>query len=197
MTDPSGTPAQSPRQKFLIEWGPLLVFFLINYLEGIFAATGAFMAAMAAAMAYSWHLSRHIAPMLWVSGGLVLVFGGLTLALQDELFIKIKPTLVYLIFAAVLGAGLAFGRIYLRMVLGAAFPPLTERGWRILTLNWTIFFIVMAAANEVVWRSFSTDIWVAFKTFGAIPITFLFAIAQAPVILKNQAPEQAAEKPAQ
>jgi len=179
----------SARQRFLTELGPLLVFFLVNWFEGIYAATGAFMVAMVAAMAYSWHVSRHVAPMLWVSTVLVLVFGGMTLWLQDATFIKLKPTLVYTIFAVVLGVGLMTGRSFLRLLLGAAFPAMTDRGWQLLTRNWVIFFLAMAVVNEIVWRNTSTDLWVAFKTFGAIPLTLLFALSQTPVLLKHQLEE--------
>jgi len=179
-------PKPSSRQRFLTELGPLLVFFLVNWFEGIFAATGAFMVAMVVAMAYAWHRTRHVPPMLWVSTVLVLVFGGLTLWLQEELFIKIKPTIVYTIFAVVLMAGQMMGRTFLRTLLGAAFPAMTARGWALLTRNWVIFFFAMAILNEIVWRSVSTDWWVAFKTFGAIPITLVFALAQTPVLLKHQ-----------
>jgi len=182
----AGSAQPSPRQRFVTELGPLLVFFLVNWFEGIYAATGAFMVAMVAAIAYSWHASRHVPPMLWVSTVLVLVFGGLTLWLQDALFIKLKPTIVYTIFAVVLMAGLMTRRSFLRTLLGAAFPAMTDRGWRVLTRNWIVFFFAMAALNEIVWRSVSTDLWVAFKTFGAIPLTFLFALSQTPILLKHQ-----------
>jgi len=186
MTETSTKPQASPRQRFLIELGPLLVFFLVNWFEGIFAATGAFMVAMVVAMGYSWHATRHVPPMLWVSTGLVLVFGSLTLWLEDETFIKLKPTIVYSVFAVVLLAGQMNGRSFLRTVLGAAFPPMNDTGWRLLTRNWIIFFFAMAVLNEIVWRSVSTDLWVAFKTFGAIPLTLIFALAQTPVLLKHQ-----------
>jgi intracellular septation protein len=124
--------------------------------------------------------------MMWVSTVLVVVFGGLTLWLHDETFIKLKPTIIYLIFASILLTGLWSGRIFLRTVLGAAFPPLTDRGWVLLTRNWALFFIGMAVLNEAVWRNVSTDHWVMFKTFGAIPLTFIFAIAQTPVVTRHQ-----------
>lgn len=193
MTETSAKPQQTGTQRLLTELGPLLVFFGVNWVEGIFAATAAFMVAMVAAMAFAWHKTRHVPPMLWVSTALVLVFGSLTLALADETFIKIKPTLVYTIFAAVLGIGLLRGRLYLRTLLGAAFPPMSERGWIVLTRNWAVFFVAMAGVNELVWRAFSTDVWVAFKVFGAIPLTFLFALAQAPVLMKHGTAEDAAE----
>lgn len=179
-------PKASARQRFLTELGPLLVFFIVNWQADIFAATGAFMVAMVIAMIWSWLKTRHIAPMMWVSTALVVVFGGLTIWLHDEMFIKLKPTIIYLFFAIVLLTGLFSGRMFLRTVMGPAFPPLADRGWVLLTRNWIIFFVAMAVLNEIVWRSVSTDMWVAFKTFGAIPITFVFAIAQTPVIMKHQ-----------
>jgi len=174
------------RHKFLTELGPLLVFFIVNWFEGILAATGAFMVAMVLALGWSWHATRHIPVMLWVSTALVLVFGGLTLYLDDALFIKIKPTVIYCLFAVILLTGLWRGRLFLKTVMGPAFPPIRDTGWRILTRNWSLFFISMAGLNEFVWRSFSTDSWVAFKTFGAIPIVLLFSIAQTPVLLRHQ-----------
>lgn len=184
----AGTANRSPtaRHKFLTELGPLLVFFIVNWFEGILAATGAFMVAMLLALGWSWHTTRHIPVMLWVSTGLVLVFGGLTLYLDDALFIKIKPTVIYCLFAIILLTGLWRGRLFLKTVMGQAFPPIHEAGWRILTRNWSLFFLFMAGLNEFVWRSFSTDSWVAFKTFGAIPVILLFSIAQTPVLLRHQ-----------
>lgn len=191
MTDEHGGtgPTLDARRRFLTELGPLLVFFLVNWKAGIYAATGAFMAALLIAMAYGWAKTRHVAPMMWVTLVLVLGFGGLTLWLRDETFIKMKPTAVYLIFSALLYAGLRLERNFLKTVLGAAFPPMSERGWTLLTRNWMLFFLGMAALNETVWRSVDTDIWVAFKTFGAIPLTFLFALSQAPLMLRHQLAE--------
>lgn len=191
MRDASVEPAPatlSGRQRFLTELGPLLVFFIVNWRMDIYAATGAFMAALAIAFGYSYAKTRHIAPMMWVTLVLVGVFGGLTIWLHDETFIKIKPTVVYLIFATLLFTGLKLEKNFLKTVMGAAFPPMTERGWTVLTRNWCLFFLGMAILNEIVWRSVSTDSWVAFKTFGAIPITFVFALAQTPVMLKHQLP---------
>lgn len=183
---PEARPEASARQRFLTELGPLLVFFIVNWQVDIFAGTGAFMVAMLIAMAWSWYKTRHIAPMMWVSTLLVVVFGGLTIWLHDEMFIKLKPTIIYLFFAAVLLTGLFSGRMFLKTVIGPAFPPMNDRGWVFLTRNWIIFFIAMAVLNEIIWRSVSTDMWVAFKTFGAIPLTFVFALAQTPVILRHQ-----------
>jgi intracellular septation protein len=191
MTDTAPRPAASSGLRMAIDYGPLVVFFLVNsfapgpQLARIMAATVAFMIAIFAAMALSWWKTRHISPMLWVSGVLVLVFGSLTLWFHDDTFIKVKPTIVYAMFAAVLGFGLATGRPLLQQVLGSAYPGLTPRGWRLLTVNWTIFFAVMAVLNEAVWRTQSWDFWVAFKLWGVVPLTLLFALGNIPMLLKH------------
>ncbi|MCD2315717.1 septation protein A [Sphingomonas sp. IC-11] len=195
----------SPGLRLALDYGPLIVFFAVNFLTPgpaiarIIAATGAFMAAMVAALILSWWKTRHIPPMLLVSGALVIVFGGLTIWFQDERFIKMKPTFVYGIFAATLGIGLATGRPLLQMLLESAYPGLTGEGWRKLTRNWALFFVFMAALNEVVWRTTSTDFWVGFKLWGAIPLTLIFAIANVPMLMRHglQAGDAAATIPPQ
>lgn len=177
--------------QLLIDVGPLLVFFAANFFAPvpagikIFVATGAFMAAMVAAMIYSALRFGKISPMLWFSGVLVVVMGGVTLWLHDETFIKVKPTLYYLFVSALLGFGLLKGKPLLKMVLGGAYPGLDEDGWRKLTRNWAVFFVFLAALNEAVWRNSSTDFWVGFKLWGAIPLTFLFAAANIPMLLRH------------
>ena len=177
--------------QLLIDVGPLLVFFAVNFFAPvpqalkIFVATGAFMAAMVAAMLYSALKFRHISPMLWFSGVLVVVMGGVTLWLHDETFIKMKPTFYYLFVAALLGFGLWADKPLLKRVLGSAYPGLDEAGWRKLTRNWAFFFVAMAALNEAVWRNASTDFWIGFKLWGAIPLTFLFAAANIPMLLRH------------
>jgi len=109
------------------------------------------------------------------------VMGGLTLYLQDDLFIKIKPTITNLLFAGILLGGLAWGKLFLRYVFGAAFR-LEDVGWRILTIRWSLFFVFLAVVNEIVWRNFDTDTWVNFKVFGIMPMTFIFALAQLPLV---------------
>jgi intracellular septation protein len=111
--------------------------------------------------------------------------GGITIWLHDESFIKMKPTIYYTFVAALLGFGLYTGRPLLKMVLGSSYPGLDEDGWRKLTRNWALFFLVMAIVNEAVWRNSTTDFWVSFKLWGAIPLTFLFAIANVPMLLKH------------
>ena len=140
---------------------------------------------MVAAVIYSAIRYRSVSPLLWFSGVMVVVLGGLTLWLHDETFIKLKPTIYYLLVASLLGFGLWQEKPLLKMVLGSAYPGLDEEGWRKLTRNWALFFLFMAAVNEAVWRNSSTDFWVGFKLWGAIPMTFLFAAANVPMLLKH------------
>jgi intracellular septation protein len=177
--------------QLLIDVGPLLIFFVANFFAPvapalkIFVATGAFMAAMVAAMLYSAIRFHRISPMLWFSGVLVVVMGGVTLWLHNETFIKVKPTLYYLLIAAILGFGLLKDKPLLKAVLGGSYPGLDSAGWTKLTRNWVFFFIAMAITNEIVWRNSSTDFWVSFKLWGAIPHTFLFALANVPMLVRH------------
>jgi intracellular septation protein len=177
--------------RLLIDLGPLLVFFLVNFFAPvpdvlkIFYATGAFMAAMIVAMMISYLRYRHISPLLWFSGIMVVILGGITIWLHNDTFIKMKPTVYYLLIASLLVFGLATGRNLLKMVLGAAYPGLSERGWQLLTRNWAIFFAVMAVVNEAVWRNTDTSFWIGFKLWGFLPATFLFAIANVPMLMKH------------
>jgi intracellular septation protein len=152
------------------------------------------MAAAAVAVALSIRLERRVPLMPLIGCGFVLAFGGLTLALDDDLFIKIKPTVVNLLFAAVLFSGLALRRDWLKLILGQMMS-LTDRGWRILTWRWAVFFVFLAIVNEVVWRSFSTEFWAGFKLFGMLPLTMTFALLQVPTILKHAAEEEAEAEP--
>jgi intracellular septation protein len=170
-----------PVFKLVTELGPLIVFFVANAKFNLFVATGAFMVAIVAAMIASYVVVRHVPIMAIVTAVIVLVFGTLTLVLHDETFIKVKPTIIYGLFAAILGGGLLFGRSFIAILFNQMFN-LTPKGWRILTMRWALFFLGMAALNEIVWRTQSTDFWVAFKAFGAIPITMIFAMTQMPVI---------------
>jgi intracellular septation protein len=189
MTERKQEPASG--SQLLIDVGPLLVFFGVNFFAPvpqvlkIFVATGAFMAAMVVAMIYSALRFGRISPMLWFSGVLVVLMGGVTIWLQDETFIKMKPTFYYLLVGAILGFGLFTGKPLLKRVLGSSYPGLDEEGWRKLTRNWALFFVFMAALNEGVWRNSSTDFWVGFKLWGAIPLTFLFALANIPMLLRH------------
>ena len=170
-----------PLFKLATELGPLVVFFIVNAKFNLFAATGAFMVAIVAAMIASYVVTKHIPIMALVTGVIVLVFGTLTLVLHDETFIKMKPTIVYCLFAAVLGGGLLFGRSFIAIMFDQMFN-LTATGWRALTMRWALFFLAMAVLNEIIWRTQTTDFWVAFKAFGAIPLTMGFAISQMPLI---------------
>jgi len=185
--------AQEPQggAKLLIDLGPLLVFFLVNFLAPvptfmkIFVATGAFMVAMVAAMLFSAIRYRRISPLLWFSGIMVVVLGGLTIWLHDETFIKMKPTVYYALVAALLTFGLVTDRPLLQRVLGSTYPGLDEPGWTKLTRNWAAFFVFMAALNETVWRNSSTSFWIGFKLWGALPLTFLFAAANIPMLMRH------------
>ncbi|WP_267396051.1 MULTISPECIES: inner membrane-spanning protein YciB [unclassified Sphingomonas] len=199
--------------RMALEYGPLLVFFAVNFLAPaaatmrlvaastsflseldragalviarIIVATAAFMLATVVAMIVSRVKLGRVSPMLWISGAFVVVFGGLTVYFHDPKFIQMKPTFVYAMFAAVLGFGLLTGRPLLQGLLGAAYPGLTAEGWRKLTRNWALFFLAMAALNEGVWRSTNWDFWVGFKLWGAIPLTLLFALANVPMLLRH------------
>jgi len=187
-------PAESPSLgaqmlKLLVEVGPLVVFFVVNACAGIFWGTGTFMAATVASLIASRILFGRIPVMPLVTGVCVLVFGGLTLWLQDDHFIKIKPTIVNALFAGVLFTGLVSGQSFLKIVFGEVFR-LTEEGWRKLTLRWACFFVFLAVLNEIVWRSFSTDAWVSFKVFGIMPLTMAFAIAQIGLLRQHELPSE-------
>ena len=186
--------------KFLFEIGPLVVFFIANGRWGIMPATAAFMAATAVALPGAWWLQRRLPVMPLVSGVFVLGFGGLTLALDDETFIKLKPTIVNLLFAAILSGGLFFRLGLLQKLFDTVFQ-LTERGWRLLTVRWMLFFVVLAALNEIVWRTQTTEVWIQFKLFGIMPLTLVFSLAQLPLISRYQIEEkdeaEKAEEPAE
>ena len=205
-----GDPTQkelNPLLTLALELGPLLVFFFANArgeslietwpalgsLGGpLFLATGLFMIATAISLSVSWLLIRSLPIMPLVSGVVVFVFGALTLWLQDEVFIKMKPTIVNTLFGVVLLGGLFFGRSLLGYVFDSAFR-LDAEGWRKLTLRWGLFFFFLALANEVVWRNFSTDFWVAFKVWGIMPITLAFTFSQMPLIMRHALEDKPAE----
>lgn len=181
-------PKQNPLLKLGLELGPLVLFFIANAKFGIYPATGVLMVSVVVALILSWLLTRHVPVMPLVTAVAVLVFGGLTFLFQDELFIKLKPTIVNSLFGTVLLVGLAMGKPLLPVVLDSVMR-LTDAGWRILTLRWGLFFFVLAGLNEIVWRTQSTDFWVTFKVFGTMPITLVFALAQVPLILKHELKE--------
>ena len=182
---PAKTPL-NPALKLVLDVGPLILFFAINAKLGIYAATGVFMAAVLIALAVSYALTRHIAVMPVVTAVVVLIFGGLTLVLHNDTFIKLKPTIIYVLFAGALFVGLAFRKPLLGMVFDAVFD-LTEEGWRKLTWRWALFFVVLSVLNDIVWRTQTTDFWVSFKLFGVVPLTLLFGALQYPLLQKYQA----------
>jgi intracellular septation protein len=207
-------PQLNPMFKLGLDLGPLLLFFLANsrpalFLPlvspilpadigpdgrvGIFVATAVFMVAVVLALAVSYALTRHLPAMPLITAAIVLVFGSLTLFLHDEHFIKVKPTIIYVLFGVVLLSGLALGKPLLGMVFDSVFH-LTAEGWRKLTLRWALFFFALAILNEIVWRSQSTDVWVNFKVFGVVPLTFVFAALQYPLLAKYAAPEKTEER---
>jgi intracellular septation protein len=178
----------NPFLKLALELGPLVIFFAANARFGIFNATAIFMVAIFIALVASWVLTRHLPIMAIVTAVLVGVFGTLTLVLHDDTFIKIKPTIIYAIFGGALAGGLLFGRSLISILFDSVFS-LTPRGWRILSIRWAIFFFAMAALNEIVWRTQTTEFWVAFKAFGVLPLTLLFGATQYPVLTRHQVPD--------
>ncbi len=197
----------NPLLKLALDLGPLLLFFFANSKPalfeplirpiipaavatgeraGIFVATAVFMVAILVALVVSYALTRRLPMMALVTAVVVIIFGGLTLVLQDELFIKLKPTIIYLLFAGTLFGGMLFRKPLLALVFDQMFH-LTEEGWRKLTMRWALFFLVLAVLNEIVWRTQSTDTWVTFKVFGVMPLTFVFAMLQYPLLVKYDA----------
>lgn len=199
MTEPSPQPPSSAALRMALDYGPLVVFFAVNFLMPgvpivrVLAATGAFMAAMVVAVILSWAKTRYVSPMLWLTAVLVIVFGGLTLYFHDQRFIQMKPTFVYALFAGVLTFGLITGRPLLQQLLGTAYAGLDADGWRKLTRNWAAFFAFMACLNEAVWRLTAAymakdaawNAWVLFKFPGCVIITLVFALANVPMLLKH------------
>jgi intracellular septation protein len=191
MTD---KPKLNPLLKLAFDIGPLVLFFVANARFGIFAATGAFMIAVVAALLASYVMIRQWPIMPVVTAIVVVVFGGLTLALHDDTFIKLKPTIIYSLFGGILLGGYVFEKPFLAIVFDAMFH-LTPEGWRKLTLRWALFFLVMAVLNEAVWRTQTTDFWVNFKLFGFVPLTFLFAALQFPLLTRYAADPAAESSP--
>lgn len=174
--------------RMVLEVGPLIVFFLTNANFDIFVATGSLMVAIVVSLGVSFALERRLPVMPVVTGAVILVFGGLTLLLEDETFIKLKPTIVNLLFSATLFTGIFLRRNFLKIAFQAALS-LEEQGWRILTWRWAWFFIVLAILNEIIWRTQTTDVWVNFKVFGIMPLTLVFSMTQIPLILRYQTDE--------
>ncbi|MGY2732459.1 inner membrane-spanning protein YciB [Sphingomonas sp. UYP23] len=188
---PAGKKPLGAGQRLAIDIGPIAIFFLVNFLTPgldmvkLIAGTTAFMIASIAAMVYSLVRSGRISPMLWLTGTLVLVFGGLTLYFHNKEFIQIKPTVIYAMLSAILVFGLLTGRPLLSLFLEAAYPGLNETGWRKLTINWAVFFAFLAVINEIVRHEFSYAFWLGFKLWGVIPLTLIFAFANVPMLMKH------------
>jgi intracellular septation protein len=183
MTETSEKPKLNPYLKLALDIGPLLLFFVANSRLGIFAGTAVFMVAIVVALGISYAMTRHWPIMPVVSAVIVLVFGGLTLILHDETFIKVKPTIIYALFGGALLVGYFFDKPLLEIVFDSVFH-ITDEGWRKLTLRWAGFFLFLAVLNEVVWRTQSTDFWVNAKVFGFMPLTFIFGALQVPLLMK-------------
>jgi intracellular septation protein len=181
-------PQLNPLLKLALDLGPLALFFFANTRYGIFVATATFMVAVLGALAVSFVMTRQLPIIPVVTAIIVVVFGGLTLFLHDATFIKVKPTIIYALFGAVLIGGLVFNKPLLGVVFDSMFN-LTDEGWRKLTLRWAIFFLVLAVLNEIVWRNTSTNVWVDFKVFGVTPLTLVFGALQVP-LLKRYAVEE-------
>ncbi len=192
MTDPRPTRTAPPWLKPAVDYRPLLVFMAVYFSTDLLAATAALIAVTALAVALALWFERRVPWMPLVTAAVVGVFGGLTLWSGDEIFIKMKPTIVQLLFAAALLGGVALGRPILKPLMGAAWP-MDDLGWRRLSLRFAAFFLVMAVLNEAVWRTQSTDVWVLFKVFGLLGMTMLFSLAQVPLMTRHRLPEVAAE----
>ena len=178
--------AAPPWLRPAVDYGPLAGFFIAYVLSGLMAATAVVIVLSVTAAALAWVFERKIPAMPLITAGVVAVFGGLTLWLQDETFIKMKPTIVQALIAAILLGGLLSGRAFLKPLLGAMLPPMPEAAWRQLTLRYGLFFLAMAGLNEIVWRTQSTDVWVTFKVFGILALTLAFALAQVPFLQRHR-----------
>jgi intracellular septation protein len=181
--------AMPPLLKLVIELGPLVAFFAANAWGGIFWATGVYMVGASVALAISWTLTRRLAIVPIVTLGFVVAFGALTLLLADEVFIKVKVSIINGLFGAILLTGLALGRPLLKLAFGEALS-LDPAGWHKLTIRWGLFFFAMAGLNEIVWRTVTTDTWVNFKVFGLLPLTLLFAVSQIRLMQRHMIEER-------
>ncbi len=197
LASPGTTPyifgLMNPFLKLAIEIGPLVVFFTAYSMRGLMVATAVFMVAITVSLGLSVWLERRVPVMPLVTAGVVMVFGGLTLILADETFIKMKPTIINGLFAGALFVGLALDRAFLKTLFGTVLK-LDAQGWKKLSLRWGLFFTFVAVLNEIVWRNVDTDLWVNFKVFGILPLTLIFALAQTPLIHRHGLDDGAGEK---
>jgi intracellular septation protein len=180
-------------RRLLLDLGPLILFFATYKLLNVFAATAVLMVAVLSSLSIGYVLEKRLTPMSLFTAAMVLIFGGLTLYLRDQSFLKIKVTLLYSFFSIILLGGLAFKRLYIKYIFGDAFN-MADSAWKQLTWRWGIFFLTLALLNEAVWRNVSFDTWVYFKVWGIIPLIFLFALAQTPFVMKHHIePEKTAD----
>lgn len=177
-----------------VDYGPLAIFFIVYVLSGLMAATAAVILASLVALGLAWSVEGRAPLMPLITAGVLAIFGGLTLWLNDETFIKMKPTIVQALIGGALLGGLALGKSPLKALLGAMLPPMPDPAWRQLTLRYAIFFVAMAGVNEVVWRTQSTDFWVTFKVFGILALTLLFAVSQVPFLTRHRLGEAEVER---
>jgi intracellular septation protein len=178
----------NPTLKFALELGPLAIFFIAYSKLNIYYATGALMACVLTSLVVSYAILRRVPIMPLVTAIIVVIFGSLTLFFHNETLIKIKPTALYILFGGALLGGMAFNKPLLPVMFDGAFH-ITDEGWRKLTYRWAFFFLALAVLNEIIWRTQSTDFWVGFKTFGVLPLTLLFGLAQAPLIMRYESKE--------
>lgn len=198
MTEQAKAAPKGGMTQLLVDLGPVIVFMLTYNLGGrfvpkgqeIFLATGVFLVATLLAVGYAWLVQKRLPPMLIVTAVIVTVFGGLTLVLQDALFIKIKPTIVNLLYAAVILGGLAVKQNVWKMLFQSAFPTLPDKVWTMFALRWGVFFIFLAGLNEYVWRTYSEAFWANFKVLGVMPLTFIFMLANMPLLMKHMPKEE-------
>jgi intracellular septation protein len=176
---------QAPLTRLALDLGPLILFFGAFEFFGIYVATAVFMAAILVSLGLGYLHEKRISPMPVFTAVLVLVFGGLTLYLHNDVFIKVKLTVLYAFFGLTLIGGLAFKRLFIKYIFGQAFE-LTQEGWRKLTWRWGFFFLALAVANEIIWRNYSTHVWVDFKVWVIIPLIFVFGLIQAPLVMKHE-----------